>query len=383
MRKILFFTLLATSFSNAQTIEEGINKIGENIDINVYLRSSYEISDNEDKTNGFKVNEARMEIMGNITENLKFRTRWRMNRQVAPSSVSNAPSSLDYAYVGYQFGEEKKYSITVGKQMNNFGSWEFYDNPTFEYQYSDYINRQQNLFPVGVEFAYKINPNNSIHIQGFNPYTSSFDELHTNAQYKKNNLEKSKFPLGINLTWKGNLWDNKFKTIYTLTTSHIAKGKHNYQVSLGNKLVLDKFSGYLDLHHTDMKVDYNNIISSHINAHYSSLAMFYEPVFAQNIQFQSVALRLNYAITSKWSINAKSVFERVNRSKNSSLGNNLKNQYINQLAFEYQPFEKQDFKLFGYYAHFNNSFAKSLQTFQPNDSYGIFAIGALWFLNAL
>ncbi|MFB9121247.1 porin [Bergeyella porcorum] len=383
MKKYLLSLALLGAYSlNAQSLSDNINELKENFDINFYLRSSYEVSDNDAKANAFKLNEARMEIMGNITEDLSFRSRWRMNRQVETSTISNAPGSLDYAYLSYKFGEDKKYALTVGKQMNNFGSWEFFDNPIFEYQYSNYINKQQNLFPVSVEFSYKLNPHHTFHLQAFNPSEYSFDELHENTGYTTNGLEMAKLPYGVNLTWEGKMWDNKFRTIYTVTSSKIAKDKTNFQVSLGHKLVLDKFSGYLDLHHTDMAVDYVNMASPALNTYHTTINPNYTKGFAQDLQFQSAVMRLNYAITPKWHINGKTVFESIYAKNNSDLKHITKH-YVNQIALEYKPFEKQDFKIFGYYAHFNTNYADKLKATTPNTQYGMFAIGALWYLNAL
>lgn len=383
MKKIFALALFATSFAQAQTIGETLDKIGEKIDINLYLRSSYEISGDQATPNAFKLNESRMEIMGDINENLSFRTRWRMNKEISTSSLSNSPSSLDYAYLTYQFGEDKKYAFTVGKQINNFGSWEFYDNPTFEYIYSNYINQQQNLFPVGMEFRYKINDQHAIHVQGFNPSEATFEQLHANTGYDTNHLEKSHHPFGLNVTWKGNLFDNKFRTIYTVTTSQIAKGKNNFQVSLGNKVVLDKFSGYLDVHHTNVAVDYVNAISPSINAYQTVLTPNRSRTFAENVQYQSAVMRLNYAITPNWHIMGKTIWERVGAGANNPLSGTLSTNNINQFALEYKPFTNQDFKLFAFYAHFNSKNKNQLQNFAPNNNYGMLGLGALWFVTAL
>lgn len=383
MKKIFALALFATSFAQAQTFGETIDKIGQNIDINLYLRSSYEMSGNQSKPNAFKLNESRMEIMGDINESLSFRSRWRMNKEISTSSLSNSPSSLDYAFLTYKFGKEKKYALSVGKQMNDFGSWEFYDNPTFEYIYSNYINQQQNLFPVGLELSYKINDQHSVQIQGYNPSEATFEQLYANTGYGFNHLEKSKFPLGINLTWKGNLLDNKFRTIYTVTTSQIAKGKHNFQISLGNKLVLNHFSGYLDVHHTDVAVDYVNAISQSINAYQTILTPTENRTFAENVQYQSAVMRLNYAITPHWHIMGKTILERVGAGAKNPLSGTLSTNNVNQLTLEYKPFTNQDFKLFAFYAHFNSKNKNQLQNFAPNNNYGMLGLGALWFVTAL
>ncbi len=116
MRKYLLSLALLGAYSlNAQSLGETIEKLGKSADINLYLRSSLEMNSNESVANGIKVNEARLEIMGDATENLSYRFRARMNRTVAAGTQDNAPSSIDYAYITYKFGEDKKMEYYRGK----------------------------------------------------------------------------------------------------------------------------------------------------------------------------------------------------------------------------------------------------------------------------
>ncbi|EKB54375.1 porin [Bergeyella zoohelcum] len=380
MKKIfLTLSLFGISYAGfAQTLEE----IGKNVDINLYLRSSLEIPENGQ--GGMKANEARFEVRGNVGEQLEYRIRYRLNRNSPAGTLNNATSALDHAYVNYKFGEGYKWSTMVGKQINHYGSWEFYDNPTFEYQYSDYVNRQQNLFPVAAMVSYNADDNNSFHIQAYNTHSQTFSKLVEDTGYKPLGLEQSKLPLGVNFAWKGSFWDKKFHTFYSFTTSQVAKGKQDYKIALGNKWTLDKFSGYLDLQHSQNAIDHFNVISEELNAYQQTLDPTYVHQFAKNVQFQSVALRLDYAITPKWYITGKSVYERMNSKDNTlALGNEMNQRTLNLLGLEFKPFERQNFKLFTYYAYRTNTYKKPLHTSYPQQNHGMFAIGALWFVNAL
>ncbi len=380
---LLSLVLLGTYSLNAQTVGETIEKLGKSADINLYLRSSLEMHSNESVANGIKVNEARLEIMGDATENLSYRFRARMNRTVAAGTQDNVPSSIDYAYITYKFGEEKKWSVTIGKQMNNIGSWEFRDNPTFDYQYSHFVTKQQNLFPVGLQVSYNVNPKYSLHLQAFNTVNDAFSTIYTKTSYDTNGLEASKTPFGLNLTWIGKMFEDKFQTIYTLTTSQVAKGESNFQVSLGNKVVLDKFTGVVDVSHTNMAVDYVNMISPSINGYYLAQNPNYVSVYAQDLVFQTLGFRFSYAVTPNWFITAKTVFERIEDKNNLNVGKNLSTNNVNYLGLEFKPFDNQDFKLFGYYAQFHTKYNENFRAYTPNFQNNIVAIGALWYLNVL
>ncbi|PST44220.1 hypothetical protein CYV15_06280 [Riemerella anatipestifer] len=383
-KKLLFLLVCPVSFLFGQADSTNILKnFTKNTEVNILFRSALEFTDVHQNQDALRLNEARMEVQGNVVENLKYRVRYRLNRTQAQLSLDNAPSSLDIAYIDYKFGKTNKWNIVLGKQANDFGSWEFENNPTFEYVYSDYINRQQNIFTMGAKLAYQIDENNSIRVQAFNTSNHNFSTLHKQRAYITNGLEAAKIPLGFNLTWRGDFFNKTFKTFYSVATSQIAKGEQNFQVALGNKLVTDNLEVYLDLHHTNMAVDYTNIASSVINQYRGAIVSDYEPYFSKNIQFQTAVLRLDYKITPKFIITGKSIYERANDRSENGLGNGLRQNQTNMIGLEYKPIASQDFKFFGYFSNTNITHNKMVKTYVPNTSQSMFSVGVLYFLKAL
>lgn len=381
MKKWIITTMGVLAFSNVATAQNFpiMDSIKKNVDINFLLRSSLEFSSNDANQNGFRQNESRMQVTGKILDGLGYNVRVRLNRLQAPNSLDNAPSSLDEASLDYTFGDRKEWTITVGKQGNHFGNWEFEKNLTFEYQYSDLINKQVNLFAVGAELIYRVSPNHSFDVFVYNAKDDNFATIHSNTKFSENGLKASSLPLGANIAWKGNFADNKFRTSYSLGTSQVAKGKTDFQIALGNKLVLDRFEAYFDLQHANIAVDYSNMISSVLNSHHLAQNPAYTNVYAQKIVSQSAVARLDYAITPKWYITGKTIYERINGD--SKLGNNLSQHYINLIGLEYKPFKSEDFKIFGYYANNYTKYHNKFNMANPNQN--TFAVGFLYFLNAL
>ena len=159
--------------SIAQTVDS--SRIPE---LNLYLRSSLEYPTSGDEQASLKMNEARIEVNGSATPNLSYRVRYRLNEPQLPNSLDNAPTSLDLALVEYGFGPSAKYSLTVGKQAAMVGSWEFENNPTYEYQYSFFINNQVNIFLLAANLGYQINDDHSVYVQLHNTFDDDFDERH-------------------------------------------------------------------------------------------------------------------------------------------------------------------------------------------------------------
>ena len=378
--KILaIFGLLSVGMMNAQTGNEKVDNFLNNTDINFLLRSSLEVPQGEGNPSVFKQNEARMQITGKINPDLAYNVRFRLNRNTSPLS-DNAPSSLDYASLEYTFGKDKKWAVTLGKQAIFVGSWEYEKNPTYEYTYSNYLIKQLNLFAVGGKLAYSPNKNNNFQLYVFNANNNSFSALHENAKYAKNQLKASKYPLGFNFVWRGNLWNNKLKTLYSLHTSQIAEGKQNYGISIGNKLVLPKFEAYLDIQHNNSAVDYANMISPVINKYNAIQVNGYQNIFAEKVQYQSAVFRADYSITPKWIVTGKTGIENIN---SNTLGNNMSHHYMNLIGLEFKPFEKQNFRFFAYFHNDSYKYNDKFKNIQQNTSKNTIAVGVLYLMNIL
>lgn len=356
--------------------------ITDNVHMNLLLRSSLELPSGAAQSS-LKLNEARFEVLGTIVPDLDFRVRWRLNRSHSQRSLDNAPGSLDIAAVNYRFGKNKKWSVNVGKQAAYVGSWEFENNPTYEYQYSEFINYQTNIFMMGAKLGYKINDNHSFHIQLHNTYNESFNNLHASTGYNNNGLKGSKNPMGVYVSWLGNLFDNKFHTFWSYNISQYASGKTNHSIALGNKVTFDKFKAYLDLQQTSLPVDYANIASPSLNRYAQSQNPGVEPVFASDINYKSAILRMDYEFVPGWFVTAKGYYESNSQTKNNStIGKNFRENIGYLGGIEYKPIASQNMKLFTYYYGSRVNYNNVVATANSNQKLNIFSAGILYFVNA-
>lgn len=326
------------------------------------------------------MNESRIELKGDITPDLSFRVRYRLNRSYAPNSLDNAPSAVDHANVTYRFGNEKKWHLTAGKQAANVGSWEFDTNPTFEYQYSEYVGRQLNLFLLALELGYEVTENHSIQLQLHNTYNQDFNTSYNTAGYAKNGLRPSKTPFGIYVTWLGNMFDNRWQTFYSYNVSQFARDKTDHAVSIGNKLVLDRFNAYLDLASTNLDVDYANVGSPAVNNYLAPLPAFV-PTFLQDINYKTAVLRVDYEFIPKWFITAKGFYETASQRNNSEIGDDFREHYGYWAGLEYKPVANQDMRFFTYYYYNTSRYNNAVAEANADQKLHLFAVGVLYFVN--
>ncbi|WP_266205931.1 porin [Pontibacter kalidii] len=364
------------------TAEKLLN-LRERLDFNFLFRSSAEFPSGSSNQASIKLNEARIELKGDITQDLSFRIRYRLYRSFEANSLDNAPSAVDHASVTYRFGQEKKWHLTAGKQAANVGSWEFDTNPTFEYQYSDYVARQLNLFLLAMELGYEVTDNHSIQLQLHNTYNQGFNTVFTSTGYAKNGLEPAKVPFGLYVTWLGNMFDDRWQAFYSYNVSQFAEDKTDHAVSIANKVVLDRFHAYLDVQSTYLAVDYPNIGSPAVNELLASSPAF-TPTFLEDINYRSAILRVDYEFIPKWFITAKGFYETASHRKdNSDIGDDFREHYGYWAGLEYKPVADQDMRLFTYYYYNTSRYNNAVEGINADQKLHLFAIGVLYFVNIL
>lgn len=367
---------------NAHQSSNRFSDLSEKIDVNFLFRSSVEFPRGAQNQSAVKLNEARFEVKGDITPNLAYRIRYRLNRSTAPRSLDDASGSIDHANITYRFGNNRKWHLTAGKQAAYVGSWEFERNPTFEYQYTEYVNRQLNIFLLAMKLGYDINKNHSLHLQLHNTHNENFNTAHNAAGYNTNGLAPSKTPFGIYAAWLGKMLDGRWETFYSYNVSQFAKSKTNYAVSIGNKVVLDRFGAYLDLQSTNMAVDYTNIASPSVNKYQASSPIFV-PAFAQDINYKTAVLRMDYEFVPKWFITAKGFYETASHRTNSNIGSNFRENIGYLAGLEYKPVARQEMRLFTYYYNNTSCYNNAVAGINTNQNLHLFAVGVLYFVNAL
>lgn len=386
-----YFSLFAQEANTNNTLYEKLLDQGEqiensnNFDINFLLRSSLNFSNTVANTDvsHLRLDESRFELMGDINEKVSFRFRYRMNRSQAHKDLDNSPGALDIAALQYKFGKDYKWQLTFGKQAAEVGSWEFENNPTYEYHYTEYVDNILNLFLVAAKLGYEFLPNQILSLQLHNTYNQSFANGFAASGYQLDGLTPSSTPVGVYTSWRGGFADNKFRTFYTLNISEYAEGEVNRAVSLANKLALPRFSAYLDLQTTYKAIDFVNIVSSVYNVveGFQGNAMRY----ARDVQYNTAVLRLDYEFIPKWYVTTKFWYESASMKDNARLGNNFRNKFGYWVGLEFKPLDDQNLRFFANYfsiSTYLNGDAEMVYN-DPSTHDGIFSVGFLYFINAL
>ncbi|KAF5278675.1 hypothetical protein FQR65_LT15593 [Abscondita terminalis] len=126
--------------------------------------------------------------------------------------LDNSSQALDIASIEYKFGKKRDWSVAIGKQSAMVGSYEFENNPIYEFMFTDYVDRILNLFVVGGKLAYNVNPDHSFHLQLYNTVNNTFDTHLMNNDFVMGDLKRAKAPVGGYFTWVGSFADQRLQT---------------------------------------------------------------------------------------------------------------------------------------------------------------------------
>lgn len=389
MKKILsFFAVLAglPLYAQQDTLSQEASSalpanMARNLDLNLLLRSSLELPTGGQA--GVRVNEARVEVRGTLVPQLSYRVRYRLNRSTAQRSQDNASSSIDHASITYAFGKNRAWGLTAGKQSALVGNWEFDNNPTFEYQYSELVNRQLNIFLTALKLTYSLNENHTLGLQLHNTYNDSFPATLQDAGYEPGGLEAARLPVGLYVAWLGKLFGQKLHTFYSYNVSQFARGKTNHAVAIGNKLLLPRFQAYLDLATASYGAEYFGIASPALNQYRIRQNPNAAAVLATDLRYNNAVLRLDYEFVPRWFVTAKGIWEAASQPGTETVGRNFRTNVGYLGGLEYKPVGSQDMRLFAYYYNGSIRYHHGLAQTSAAEPQSLFAFGMFYFLKAL
>ncbi|QQT26700.1 porin [Sphingobacterium spiritivorum] len=312
----------------------------------VLLRTAFD-ADNlgkEEALSRFNLEEVRLLLHGDYNDRLSYKVRFRLNRSFSPLGLDNSSQALDFAAIEYKFGKKRDWSVTLGKQSAMVGSYEFENNPIYEFMFTDYVDRILNLFVVGGKLAYNVNPDHSFHIQLYNTVNNTFDTHLANNGFVMGDLKRAKAPVGGYFTWVGSFADKRFQTKWSYNLAQFAEGRATQAVSLANKYKTDKQMIYLDLQYSHMGADHALIGSRAINDFYARTGD--QRQLAKNVVYKSAVLRYDQFLDDKWEVALKGAVETAGSKDDETVGNNFRTNYTYFAALQHKPFKKQDLRFY-------------------------------------
>ncbi len=269
MKKTLLTALLASSLLSVYANDDSslINVRGEaRFD---YQRDWLDGTTVKDNT-GFKGRYLNLRIDGNITKDLSYSWRQRLNKNHNDASFFDA---TDWIYLNYNITPH--WSIAGGKQVVSIGGWEYDRAPIDLYGCSVFWNNIP-CYQIGASATYSIT--------SADKFTFQFCE---SPFYTTDNRDMYAY----NLMWQGN--HGCFSALYSANLLEYTRGHYISYIALGNRFTFDKVR---------LELDVMNRAAEH------------QQFFLKDM---SVMGELSFRINQKWNIFGKATYD-VNHTKNGA-----------------------------------------------------------------
>ena len=245
----------------------------------------------------FKMNRVRLEILGNLNDNLSYHFRQSFNKYSNPFSVDNMSSSIEYAYINWHCNE--KFDIYAGKQFLAVAGYEGYVNGLKVREFTDFNNNVE-VYHTGLMGVLKLTPDHHFMLQVTNNSNSVNSAMYLYGLPE--GIEVSKFPLLSTINWNGWFADGAVHLMYSASAGQLAKGKNIYYLMCGNIFEKGPVLAYLDVLYSRSAIDYQQRITTLQNHDMG-------PVTAQNTQYLTFIANVDYRFHPKWNAYIKGAYE--------------------------------------------------------------------------
>lgn len=312
---------------------------------NVNMIANMRFASNNNFTNGnfdnskFEMNEFRLEIVGKITDKLSFRFRdVYMGRSTDPQTTDGLRHSIDLAYVSYDI--TPSVTLTGGKMLSEWGSYELDINPVYMYAYNDMI-QYGDFFLSGIKGSWAATKDHSFTLQVVNSNSRSFDFRYGETP----DVEEAKVPLGGTVNWRGKFADSKFSTMWSYSLYNLAKNEHWSLIALGNQFRIPNLTLQYDFKYSNEGLDNTGVVSSTLGNSFSNRA--------KDVKYMENWLRAEYFFTPRWSTTimgmSSSNYWDGNPDNSADKTDHLTTEWSFSAALEYHLFKPYNVKLFAAY----------------------------------
>lgn len=254
---------------------------------------------------GFKLEDFRLDIQGNISKNVYYWYRQALNRSFdGAGNYDNAQTSLNVAGIGVKLN---KFNLFMGRQFVAYGGYEYDAAPMNVYEFSEIIN-YISCYHTGIEVAYKPIESQQIKFQIVNSYVSSFQKTYGDVPL---HIDKAVVPFQYTLNWNGSFFGGKYNTRWSASYASVGREKENYFYAFGNELNFGKFNMYADFYFSQEDIDSRTMMTAFAKSANE------DDLTALDAEYLGVVARFNYAIHPKWTVFAKGMYDTASTTRDN------------------------------------------------------------------
>lgn len=318
-----------------------------NMIANIRFASNSNFTNSHFDDSKFQMNEFRLEISGKVTDKISFTFRDRYaNNSTDANTTDRLNHSIDLAHVDYAIAPN--FSVSAGKMLSEWGSYELFINPVYMYTYNDMV-QYGDFFLSGVKASWTAVPHQNFTLQVVNSNTRSFDFRYGETP----GIEAARAPLGGTVNWKGDFADEKFSTMWSYSIYNLAKNQHWNLLALGNQFKIPNLTLQYDFKYSTEDLDNTGVVSSMLGYNFAHRA--------QDVKYMEHWIRGEYFFAPRWSTTifgmTNSNYWEGNPDTSPERTDRIRTQWGFMASLEYHIFKPYNVKLFAAYVGRYNNFS--------------------------
>lgn len=316
------------------------------LDTRIDFQMNYGNNDLDDMS--FHGQTVKIWLAGEIVPGIRYRVRHRLNKPQTPLREGYS-GATDQAWIAFDFGKAKSWTIMAGKQSVQFGTFEYDYNPADIYLPTMTFN-DLDAYKTGVNVTYRF-LKQAVNLQVVNSDAPQF----ASEKYKNK-------ALGISFLWEGDLFKNLLKTRWAYSAFQHEGSKFYNWFTLGTQLNVGKFTTELDYYYGSRGMDYGSVVGD-------------DNLGARYVRDQSAALNLKFDF-GMWRPSVKGIW---NERRDKLLDENAYNNFGGEVVMEFYPFAGlvKDLRFHAAYSYNNTNF-KGIYSGLSDTYAHTFIVGMRW-----
>lgn len=196
-------------------------------------------------------------ISGKLHEKVGFRFRHRFNKAGDVQSLDQLGNNIEIAYLDIK--ASPLLNIRLGKMNPFYGGYEYEFSPMYVLEYND-IYSNVLAFVTGAGITYQALENHQFGLQVLNSRTMLYEDLYGDVIAE--NIREPIWPVSVVGNWRGDLFDGKLQTIYSMSYGNEVKNRGTYFFTLGHKYQNQDFTVMYDFHYSYEQIDTKGVVTN-------------------------------------------------------------------------------------------------------------------------
>ncbi|MDX1753503.1 MAG: porin [Salinimicrobium sediminis] len=277
-------------------------------------------------SNGFTA----LGIAAKLHDRVDFRFRNRFNKDSDVQTLDRLGSDIELAYLDVEL--TPTINLLMGKMFAFYGGYEYEFSAMDVLEFNDIYNNAL-AYVTGAGITWQALEDHKFGFQILNSRTMHYDDLYGDVVAE--NIKEPDWPVAVVGNWRGNFFDGKIQTIYSLSYSNQVKRRGTYFFTLGHKYQHRNFTLMYDFDYSYEQVDTKGILTN----------LFNNDQIAEEVTYVENWIRAEYSFSPKFkgllTLMTSSAYGKPETEKD-----HLRTSYGWIPTIYYSPFKNIDIRFF-------------------------------------